>query len=585
MPIRELPPHLVNQIAAGEVVERPASVVKELLENSLDAGARRIDIEVEAGGTRLIRVRDDGQGIPADELPLALARHATSKIESLDDLARIATLGFRGEALPSIASVSDFRLISRRRGEPAAHEVAAADGVVGMQRPAAHPEGTTVEVRELFARTPARRRFLRAERTEFQHVQAMVERLALSRFSTGFRLTHNRRVILDLQPAADRAGRERRIADLAGEEFLQSALHIEREEGGIGIAGWICRPSFSRSQPDLQHLYLNGRAVRDRMLASAVRAAYQDVLYGGRYPAYVLHVEMDPERVDVNAHPAKLEVRFRDPGRVHDFVRRAVEAGLALTRPGATRSADVPAGSPAPAAFAPVARSLFDGGAGAVAEAVERYASFVAVQPGDVVPAPASAPAGVLGTAVAQLHGVYILSQTSRGLVLVDMHAAHERVMYEKLKREQASGSASQAFLVPQVIEMTQREADILDSQQELLASLGIGMQRIGPSTVAVRSAPTVLAGADFSSLLRDWLSDWTDAGASRRVEECVDTALATAACHCAVRANRQLSIAEMNALLRAMEATDRADQCSHGRPTWVEVTMADLDRLFLRGR
>jgi DNA mismatch repair protein MutL len=584
MPIRELPPHLVNQIAAGEVVERPASVVKELVENSLDAGARRIDIEVEAGGTRLIRVRDDGVGIPAAELGLALGRHATSKIESLDDLGRVASLGFRGEALPSIASVASLRLVSRARGEASAHAIDAADGSLGATRPAAHPEGTTVEVRELFAATPARRRFLRAERTEFQHLQAAVERLALSRFGTAFRLAHNGRVILDLAPAHDRGAEEQRIAALAGQEFLGAALHVDRRAGDMSLRGWIARPAYSRAQPDIQHVFLNGRAIRDRLIAGAVRAAYRDVLYGSRHPAYVLQLEIDPERVDVNAHPAKLEVRFREPGEVRDFVRRSIETALAETRPGGSVAVMPAVEVPAPPGAGPLQAPLI----GAAPVLRDPAVSYTRRAP-PRLPAVASPPLPPgpepLGLALGQLHGIYIVAQSARGLVLVDMHAAHERVIYEQLKAGAAANTPAQPLLVPVPVNVSSREAELLEAEASSLAALGMGISRTGPASVVIRSVPAALAHLDLADLLRDWLADWSEGGGSRQLEERLDAVLATAACHAAVRANRELSLAEMNVLLRAMEATDRADQCSHGRPTWIEVPVAELDRLFLRGR
>jgi DNA mismatch repair protein MutL len=587
MPIRELPSHLVNQIAAGEVVERPSSVVKELVENSLDAGAARVEVEVEAGGARLIRVRDDGVGIPREELALALARHATSKIETLDDLTRIATLGFRGEALPSIASVSTLRLVSRTRGAAQAWAIECDGGTVTGPVPAAHPEGTTVEVRELFANTPARRRFLRAERTELQHVQAAVERIALSRFGTAFRLSANRRILLELAAAPGLAGQEQRIARIAGEEFVGAALRIEREAAGLGLAGWISRPVFSRSQPDLQYFFLNGRAIRDKLVVSAVRTAYRDVLYHGRHPGFVLALEIDPERVDVNAHPAKLEVRFRDPGAVHDFIRRSVETALAETRPGATAVA-VAAAPPAPSG--PWSRQAAP--LPAPAAALREYAGRYAALAGPAVPdAPGRArePGGVeapLGYAVAQLHGIYILAQTTRGLAIVDAHAAHERVTYEQLKAQAAAtGIPRQPLLVPLMVRVGERDANRLEQNSVALERAGLVVDRAGPETVAVRAVPVLLRGADVEALIRDLLSDWTDEGDSRRVEQLVDAALSTAACHAAVRAHRQLTLPEMDALLRAMEATDRADQCSHGRPTWTELSIQDLDRLFLRGR
>jgi DNA mismatch repair protein MutL len=587
MPIRELPVHLVNQIAAGEVVERPASVLKELLENSLDAGASRVEIEVEAGGTRLIRVRDDGVGIPAAELPLALARHATSKIESLEDLSRIASLGFRGEALPSIASVSRLRLVSQQRGADGAYAVDCEGGALGAVTPAAHPPGTTLEVRDLFFNTPARRRFLRAERTELQHLQAMVERIALSRFRTAFRFIHNRRPLLDLPTAVTRAAQEERIAQVIGEEFVAGSLHLEREAAGMRLSGWISRPTYSRSQPDAQSFFLNGRAVRDKLIANAVRLAYQDVLYHGRYPAFVLYLEMDPTSVDVNAHPAKLEVRFREPGHVHDFIRRSVEAALAGTRPGSAElaggsvAAGETHGSPARQYFA-----LLSSRPAGVREPTVGPDSEVAGEEKLANADPETREAPPLGFAVAQLHGVYILAQTASGLAIIDTHAAHERVTYERLKQQAQDGSIpSQALLVPQVLRVTTAEAGLVAQRRDLFDATGFEVDCTGPDTVAVRAVPAVLAGTDVAALLRDMLADWAEHGDSLRAGHVIDSMLATSACHAAVRANRPLSRDEMNALLRDMEATDRADQCSHGRPTWTELTLQDLDRLFLRGR
>jgi len=586
MPIRELPAHLVNQIAAGEVVERPAAVAKELLENSLDAGAARIEIDVEEGGIRLVRVRDDGLGIPRSELALALGRHATSKIESLDDLSRIASLGFRGEALPSIASVSRLRLTSRAREAQQAATLTCEGGCIAGPVPAAHPPGTLVEVHDLFFNTPARRRFLRSARTEFQHLRAAAERMALGRFATSFRLTHDRREVFDLPAATDRALQERRIALLAGEEFVASLRHIEREAGGLRLTGWISHPTFARSQPDLQHFYVNGRAVRDKLVASAVRLAYQDVLYHGRFPGFVLFLEMDPGLVDVNAHPAKTEVRFREPGAMHDFIRRAVESALAATSPGRA-AARVPAAAPASPLPGPAVAGLFAAPAGVLRESMSAYASLAAGPPASE--ALAAVPAGEpppLGHALAQLGGVYVLAQTSRGLAIVDMHAAHERVTFERLKAQAAgAGVPSQPLLVPHSLAVSAAEAAWIEEQGSALLRYGFQIERAGPLAVVVRALPAALAGAGVDGLVRDLLADLCRDGHSSRLAQRMDEALATAACHASVRASRQLSLAEMDALLRAMEATDRADQCSHGRPTWVELSMAELDRLFLRGR
>jgi DNA mismatch repair protein MutL len=583
MPIRELPPHLVNQIAAGEVIERPASVVKELVENSLDAGATRIDVDVEAGGTRLVRIRDDGIGIAAAEFGLALARHATSKIETLEDLSRIGSLGFRGEALPSIASVSNLRLVSRLRGAAGAYSIESRGGELRPIAPAAHPEGTTLEVRDLFFNTPARRRFLRTERTELQHVQAIVERLALGRFSAGFRLVHERKPLLSLPAAEGRTGQEERLARIAGEQFVAGALYLEREAADLRLHGWVSRPTFSRAQGDLQYFYLNGRAIRDKLVTSAVRRAYDDVLYSGRYPAFVLYLEVDPARVDVNAHPAKLEVRFRDPGAVHDFIRRTVESTLAGTSPGTVAAMpEATGGHRTPAPRRPMA--LF--GAQALA-AHETVALYHALAPDADARTPQEPLEDLpLGHALAQLHGVYILAQTRAGLAIVDAHAAHERVTYEKLKaRAREEGSVSQPLIVPLLVHVTEKEAGIVEENRAVLERLGMEVDRAGPASVAIRSLPALLQGVDGEALLRDLLADWSADSRCARMEQLLDDALSTAACHASVRANRALTIPEMNALLRAMEATARADQCSHGRPTWTELSMQDLDRLFLRGR
>lgn len=588
MPIRELPGHLISQIAAGEVVERPASVVKELLENSLDAGARRVDVELEAGGTRLCRVRDDGVGISGEELPLALARHATSKIESLDDLTRIASLGFRGEALPSIASVSRLHLVSRQPSAGRAFGIHCEGGELGPVMEAAHTPGTSVEVRDLFFNTPARRRFLRSERTELQHVQAVVERLALSRFSTAFRLMHNRRLLLELPAAAGRMAEEERVARIAGEDFVASALYLERNGDGLSLRGWISRPTFSRSQPDLQYFFLNGRAIRDKLVSSAVRLAYQDVLYHGRYPAFALYLEVDPARVDVNAHPAKLEVRFREPGAAHDFIRRAVEAALAETRPGGAVTAGMVATVSPLSGPAPRTGALFTGppAAGATLAAYEVLAGRPASFPRTDHMVAEDAGVPPLGFAIAQLHGIYILTQTRQGLAIVDAHAAHERVIEERLRAQAGEGSiAAQSLLVPQPMQVTAAQAELLDQHQSLLAAIGLQVDRTGPERVMVRAVPAVLQGADVAALLRDLVADWAVAEPSGDAGGLLNRAISTAACHAAVRAHRQLNVSEMNALLRVMESTSRADQCSHGRPTWTELTLHDLDRLFLRGR
>jgi DNA mismatch repair protein MutL len=578
MPIRILEGPLVDQIAAGEVIERPASVVKELVENALDAGARSIFIEVEHGGIRLIRVRDDGAGIPAAELRLALARHATSKIASLEDLERVASLGFRGEALPSIASVSNLRLVSRAQGAGEGAELESVQGQAGRARPASHPPGTTVEVRDLFHRVPARRKFLRAETTEFQHVLKTVVRLALSRFDVAFGLTHNRRQQFALPKAVARAEREARIADLVGTEFVAASRHLTFAQGGLALEGWIGMPSASRAQTDRQFLFVNGRMVRDRLLASAVRLGYRDVSHGGRHPAWLLYLTLDPLAIDVNAHPQKLELRFRDARGVHDFLFRTVERALAQAGQGEHGTAPVAARALWGGTESPASAAL------SLAEPPFRY--------GDAPPAPPAVtlggPAGdhPLGHAIAQLHGIYIVAQSAEGMVLIDMHAAHERILYERLKAALDSGRGPrQALLMPALLETSEAEAELAQQRADELTAAGFAVDRIGPSTLAVREVPVALAGEDVAGVLGDALADLGAGGMAHRIDGSQNELLANLACRSAVRAHRQLTIPEMNALLRDMEQTERSGQCSHGRPTWTRLTLAELDRIFLRGR
>jgi len=583
MTIRHLPDNLVNQIAAGEVVERPASVVKELVENALDAGATRITVDVERGGIGLLRVRDDGSGIQANELTLALARHATSKIASLEDLAGVTSLGFRGEALPSIASVSRLKLTSAVSGAPAI-EVEAVEGVISAPRPAAHPAGTTVEVRDLFYNVPARRKFLRSEATEYQHILRTLTRLAMSRFAAGFTLSHNRREIFSLPPAAERKSRELRIARLVGDEFMANAVHVEHESSGLRLSGWLGLPTYARGQADQQYFFVNGRMVRDRLLGNAARLGYQDVMYGGRQAAYVLYLQLDAGQVDVNAHPQKLELRFRDGRHVHDFVFRSIERALAATRPDAGRggSASITTlfeGSRASPGL-PLGESPVPAGAGDWTQ----FARNLPAGESDRVPHEGGGPP--LGYALAQLHGVFILSQTADGIVLVDMHAAHERVLYERLKAGLDSGHGErQALLVPAIVSVNEEEAVLAEQHAAELAAAGLVVDRLGPQQLAIREVPAALSGSDTARLLREALSDLAEHGATHRIAERQNELLASLACRAAVRANRSMTLAEMNALLREMERTDRADQCNHGRPTWTRVSLEELDRLFLRGR
>ena len=608
MSIQVLPDELINQIAAGEVIERPASVVKELVENSLDAGAHRIEVELERGGCGLIRVRDDGIGIQPQEIGVALARHATSKIASLDDLENIATLGFRGEALPSIASVSRLSLISRSVEAAHAWGVEARDGVLTAPTPASHPPGTSVEVRDLFFNVPARRKFLRSEATEFQHVVRMLERLALSRFDVGFTLAHNGKDLWTLAPARSSAERLARVAKVCGEDFAAHVIELRHDTESLRLSGWLALPTFSRSQSDLQFAFLNGRFVRDKLLAGAARRAYQDVLFNGRFPAYLLYLDLDPTMVDVNAHPQKLEVRFRDSRRIHDFLFRTVERALAGTRPTTESAGSAPldwltgsatytqAAAPSQARFvlpesrihpgADAYRSFLETGV-ADAAAHSSWTNPADQQYSDAAPAPAprADSAAPLGYAVAQLHGVYILSQCADGMVLVDMHAAHERVMYEGMKKLLTGQTAQQQLLVPEILHVTPAQAEAAEVHAAEFATLGFVVTRLAPDQLALRAVPSLLAGRDPASVVRDVLSDLVETGHSRRVEESINHLLGTMACHAAVRAQRSLTLPEMNALLREMERTERADQCNHGRPTWVRLSLNDLDRLFMRGR
>ena len=596
--IQRLPPQLVSQIAAGEVVERPASVVKELLENSLDAGATRITVEVEQGGVRLIRVRDNGAGIHPDDLALALSRHATSKIASFDDLQQVASLGFRGEALPSIASVSRLTLTSRVAGQETGWRIAGDGGdAISEPAPASHPVGTTVEARDLFFNVPARRKFLRGERTEFGHIEDNLVRLALSRFAVGFGLWHNQRAVLDLEPAASEEARTRRVAELLGHEFAAASVVLDRADAGLKLWGWLGLPAVARAQPDQQYFFVNGRPVRDRTLAHAVRQAFQDVLPQGRHPALVLHLELEPTALDVNVHPAKHEVRFRESALIHAFIRQSVQTALAEARPGlAPAPALRPSAPPWPASGF---TSRPGGGAEtrqsglplAVSERLAAYGELhtsppVAEFAPATVPLDAVAEPPPLGYALAQLHGCYVLAENPAGLVVVDMHAAHERILYERLKAALAQGGVkTQALLAPVTVAVGPRERQWVEDHSALFAQAGLDVAALGPETVAVRQIPALLAGLDIAGLVRDLLADLAAHEVSDRSERAILDMLASVACHGAVRANRALNLLEMNALLRDMERTDYGGQCNHGRPTWAQLTLAELDRLFRRGR
>ncbi|MDT3736287.1 MAG: DNA mismatch repair endonuclease MutL [Denitratisoma sp.] len=571
--IKPLPDLLISQIAAGEVVERPASVVKELLENGIDAGARNISVQLLEGGVRQIRIVDDGGGIPKEELPLALARHATSKIASLEDLESVASLGFRGEALASIAAVARLTLLSRIREAPHAWRIGPEQEVA----PAALGGGTVIEVDDLYFNTPARRKFLKSEHTEFAHCEEAVRRIALAHPQVSFLLQHNGRTALHLA-AGDPA---RRIADILGAEFAAQSRAVDAAAGSLHLAGCAALPAYSRARADAQYFFVNGRFVRDKLLSHAVREAYADILHGQRHPVYALFLEIDPRGVDVNVHPAKTEVRFRDGRAVHQFVfhalQRALAAPLAHAASGAPAPAAVPAGLTF-AAAAPQQRTL------AVAQSAAAYYDFVRQAPSTPMPE-AEAGAPPLGFALAQLHGVYILAQNAEGLVLVDMHAAHERILYEKLKTALDERPAVQPLLVPVVISASGEEAAAAEEHAEALERLGFEIAAAGPRELVVRAVPALLASGRIADLVRALLADLEKFGASRVAAERRNELLATMACHGAVRAHRALTLPEMNALLRQMEETERADQCNHGRPTWAQLSMEDLDRLFLRGR
>ncbi|MFM2289199.1 MAG: hypothetical protein RL684_2342 [Pseudomonadota bacterium] len=600
MPIRFLPPQLIDQIAAGEVIERPASVVKELVENALDAGATRVEIDIEQGGLGLIRVRDDGLGIPADELALAVQRHATSKIATLEDLEAIATLGFRGEALPSIGSVARVAITSRPRDAQVAAELRVEGGETSGPRPAAHPPGTTIEVRELFYNVPARRRFMRSEPTEYGHIARMSERLALANPGLALRLRHNGRVTLDLPAASDASAEAARMARVLGAPFAAASLRID-QPGTVELRGWLGLPTAARANSDAQYWFVNGRAVRDRLLGNAARLGYRDVLYGGRHPAYVLDLRIDPRLVDVNAHPAKQEVRFRDARAVHDFIFRAIERALAAPA-GMQRAGDGGLALPTRVQFAGKDASAGAGSFDLREPAAARWqpgedwarSSFAAVAafaPGAPVPAAAAAAAAPgdaqpLGSALAQLQGLYILAQNNGGLVLVDMHAAHERVLYEALKEQHArQAGASQQLLAPIAVEAPDHAIDALLAAGDDLERVGFQLERLAPGQLAIRAVPALLAGSDAAALLRELMDDLAGERGTHHLEGSAHRVLGAMACRAAIKAHRALTIPEMNSLLRQMEATERAGQCNHGRPTWTTLSLAELDRLFLRGR
>ena len=608
--IKILSPQLANQIAAGEVVERPASVLKELVENSLDAGATRIDIDVEQGGVKLIKIRDDGHGIPEHQLALALSRHATSKIDNLDDLEAVATLGFRGEALASIASVSRLTLTSNSGDSSGWKAVSEGRDMAVELQPAAHPQGTSVEVRDLFFNTPARRKFLRTEATEYNRIDDSIKKLALSRMEVSFSLRHNQRAQLNLRPANSQAEQEKRVADICGPAFMKEALYVDNDRTGIRLWGWMGLPTFSRSQTDLQHFFVNGRAIRDKVVSHAVRQAYQDVLYHGRHPAFVLFLEIEPADVDVNVHPTKHEVRFRDSRSIHGFVYSTLNRALSQDRPqdhlqsagaalqsnqdaeqlAAQSSIQFPSGQGPAEQHSHSNKSAGDIFGAQPSYSGDRYgvntpmaayqglyATDMPSEQGDIPP---------MGFAIAQLRGIYILAENAQGLIIVDMHAAHERIIYERMKTAfDDQGLVSQPLLVPESLAVSQREADMAEQSGEVFAQLGFVVERAANESIIVRQIPAILRGSEVEALLRDVISDLIEHGTSERIRHHINEILSTMACHGSVRANRKLTVPEMNGLLRDMEETERSGQCNHGRPTWSQLTLDELDKLFLRGR
>ena len=627
MPIQQLPSHLINQIAAGEVVERPASVVKELLENALDAGATQIELQIEQGGSKRIRIRDNGDGIPKDELKLALSRHATSKIASLDDLENIRSLGFRGEALPSIASVSRLRISSQSSDSQQSWTLSGNGGATFDDlEPISHPQGTTIDVRDLFFNVPARRKFLKTEKTEFRHLEEVVKKISLSRFQIAITLKHGSKTMLHLQAANDRASSERRVAEIFGPAFMEQSLTIEYQAAGLTLWGWVGLPTFSRSQADLQYFYVNGRIIRDRIVTHAVRQAYQDVLYHGRHPAYLLFLELDPDKVDVNAHPTKHEVRFREARLVHDFLYRTLHKALADIRPAPiTETSDdnlsensntaqynpfqdnnpfqttqanlnIPVRESMPAYNQPYqitgnnnnndnnnpfisnAPPLNNASPHSLSVQTETdYNNTYYNNTGTVPP---------LGFALAQLQGIFILAENAQGLIIVDMHAAHERITYEHLKNSMAEDSIrSQPLLVPHSVSVSKKEANCAIEYTDIFNQLGFAIDRLAPEKLVIRAVPSLLKGADTASLVRDVLADLIQHGSSERIQQTLNEILSTMACHRSVRANHRLSLPEMNALLRDMERTERSGQCNHGRPTWTQLDLKQLDKLFMRGQ
>ena len=611
MSIRKLPNQLIDQIAAGEVVERPASVVKELVENALDAGATQITIDVQTGVKKNIKITDNGRGILKDELALAIERHATSKIDSLYDLEHLGSLGFRGEALPSIASVSRFTMTSQHEDAELAYCIRSDGGQVSGPEPASHPPGTTVEVTDLFYNTPARRRFLKTDRTEFLRIDELIKQLSLSRFDVGFRLAHNGQIIRHAQAGDAEPLIRQRISQLCGKDFMEQALHIEHQRGDLKLSGWVAKPNWNRARADRQFFFINGRVIKDKLVAHAVRQAYQDVLFHGRHPAFVLYLSLNPELVDVNVHPTKHEVRFRDTRLVHDFIFGAIHQTLAPARMEEQTRATESSGQsfdPAPVQN----RMAFGGGyssgqgttgaqnslnylqqmtnKGVQSSLAEHDLSYTSQENNSQHPSlpeqDRAEDIPPLGYAKAQIHGVFILAENKQGLIIVDMHAAHERILYERMKQRFADDQLkNQKLLVPIQINVSAREVAVVEEQGDWFAQLGFEISITGEESLTIRKVPAILAQADVEELLKDVLSEMVALGSSSKIEAAINEILSTMACHGSVRANHPLSLMEMNALLRDMESTLRSDQCNHGRPTWTQLDMKQLDKLFLRGQ
>jgi len=598
--IHMLSPMLANQIAAGEVIERPASVVKELVENSIDAGATKIDLDIEQGGLRLIRIRDNGTGIHKDDLALALD-HATSKIVDFDDLEKIASLGFRGEALASIGSVSRLTLASAVANQTGWQVSTQGTEVAPEISPVSHAQGTTIEVNELFFNTPARRKFLRSEKTEFDHIDELIKRIALSFNQVAFTLKHNQRVVRQYRAASTMTECEQRVASLCGSSFIENALRIEAETIGIKLSGWVGLPTFSRSAADLQYFYVNGRAVRDKLVSHAVKQAYQDVMYGNRFAAFVLFLELPPDQVDVNVHPTKHEVRFRESRLIHDFIFRTLKDVLTHVRPGEAVSTPVALVERLPVtegvesqpmrlqeSYAPKRSAYVPQQQAMPLKVREQMAAYnqlgtVAESSQTEIPEKITPP---LGFALAQLQGIYILAENKEGLVLVDMHAAHERVVYERLKKNHENKKiVAQPLLIPLTVKLSEREAECVEQQKALFQELGLKLDRLSQESIVVREVPDLLRESNVEELIRDIATDLLTNEKTFRVAEYINQLLGTIACHGAVRASRKLTIPEMNGLLRDMEITENSGQCVHGRPTWTQLSMTELDKLFFRGR